>query len=53
MLVKAIEVSTNRKLGPVAATFVSQVSCPLDPLVQRREIRIAVLRQQQGAKRVG
>jgi hypothetical protein len=28
MLAKAIEVSTNRKLGPVAATFVSQVSCP-------------------------
>jgi hypothetical protein len=30
MLAKAIEVSTNRKLGPVAATFVSQVSCPAD-----------------------
>jgi hypothetical protein len=28
MLARAIEVSTNRKLGPVAATFVSQVSCP-------------------------
>jgi hypothetical protein len=28
MLAKAIEVSANRKLGPVAATFVSQVSCP-------------------------
>ena len=28
MLAKAIEISSNRKLGPVAATFVSQVSCP-------------------------
>src|SRR5947209_20626511 len=28
MLVKAIEVSANRKLGPVATTSVSQVSCP-------------------------
>jgi hypothetical protein len=28
MLSKAVEVSTNRKLGPVSATFVSQVSCP-------------------------
>jgi len=28
MLARAIGVSSNRKLGPVAATFVSQVSCP-------------------------
>jgi hypothetical protein len=28
MLVKAIELSANRKLGPVATTSVSQVSCP-------------------------
>src|SRR3954471_22586531 len=28
MLVKAIEVSANRKLGPVSTTSVSQVSCP-------------------------
>jgi hypothetical protein len=28
MLARAVEVSANRKLGPVAATFVSQVSCP-------------------------
>ena len=28
MLVKAIESSANRKLGPVATTSVSQVSCP-------------------------
>src|SRR5690242_11902177 len=28
MLAKAVEVSSNRKLGPVSATFVSQVSCP-------------------------
>jgi hypothetical protein len=28
MLARAIELSMNRKLGPVAATFVSQVSCP-------------------------
>jgi uncharacterized protein YlaI len=28
LLARAIEVSTNKKLGPVAATFVSQVSCP-------------------------
>ncbi len=28
MLAKAIEVSSNRKLGPVATTSVSQVSCP-------------------------
>jgi len=28
MLASALEVSANRKLGPVLATFVSQVSCP-------------------------
>jgi hypothetical protein len=28
MLARAIEVSANPKLGPVAVTFVSQVSCP-------------------------
>jgi hypothetical protein len=28
MLVKAVELSANRKLGPVATTSVSQVSCP-------------------------
>jgi hypothetical protein len=30
MLARAVEVSTNTKLGPVSATLVSQVSCPAE-----------------------
>jgi hypothetical protein len=30
MLARAVEVSTNKKLGPVSATLVSQVTCPTE-----------------------